>query len=109
METEEDAFWMFYVVVNVMFVGYFMEGLKLLCVDLDMFDYRFWCVLSEVYVKFEFMGLVVKYFIARWLMCALIGCASVLIVLRVWDLIFVDVDRELWEMIMWSFLVIFVL
>lgn len=109
METEEDAFWTLHVVVDVMFAGYFAEGLKSLRADLDTLDHRFRCVSSEAHAKLESMGLAVKYFTARWLMCALIGCASVPIVLRVWDLIFVDADREPRETIMRSSLAILAL
>ena len=109
METEEDAFWTLHVVVDVMFAGYFTEGLKSLRADLDTLDHRFRCVSSEAHAKLESMGLAVKYFTARWLMCALIGCASVPIVLRVWDLIFVDADREPRETIMRSSLAILAL
>ena len=109
METEEEAFWTLHVVVDVMFAGYFTEGLKSLRADLETLDHRFRCVSSEAHAKLESMGLAVKYFTARWLMCALIGCASVPIVLRVWDMIFVDADKEPRETIMRSSLAILAL
>ena len=91
---ESSAFWVLRCVLEDMFPGYFAHGLKALRADLDELDFRFAHVSKEAHAKLDSIGLSVKYFTARWLMCALIGCASLPIVLRVWDLIFVDSDRQ---------------
>ena len=61
---------------------------------MEELDYRFSRVSEEAHDKLQSMGLAVKFFTARWLMCGLVGCAAAPIVLRVWDLLFVDADRK---------------
>ena len=68
--------------------------------DLDELDRRYSIVSPEAHAKLESMGLPVKYFTARWLMCGLIGCAPTPTVLRVWDLVFVDSDKQPLETLM---------
>ena len=97
---EEDAYWTLRCVVEDMFPGYFEPGLKPLRADLEELDRRFSIVCPEAHAKLESLGLPVKYFTARWLMCGLIGCAAAPTVLRVWDLIFVDSDRSPRETLM---------
>ena len=97
---EESAYWILCCVIEDMFSGYYASGLKTLRTDLDELDFRFSHVSSEAHGKLESMGLAVKYFTARWLMCALIGCATPPVVMRVWDLIFVDSDRQPRETLM---------
>lgn len=97
---EESAYWILCCVIEDMYSGYYASGLKSLRADLDELDFRFSHVSSEAHGKLESMGLAVKYFTARWLMCALIGCATPPVVMRVWDLIFVDSDREPRETLM---------
>ena len=93
-EREDDAYWVLRCVVEDMFPGFYDAGLGQLRADLDTLDFRFSCVSREAHAKLDGMGLAVKYFTARWLMCCLIGCASVPLLTRVWDLLFVDADRK---------------
>ncbi|CEF98807.1 Rab-GTPase-TBC domain [Ostreococcus tauri] len=97
---EEDAYWTLRCVVEDLFPGYFEPGLKALRADLDELDRRYSIVSPEAHAKLESMGLPVKYFTARWLMCGLIGCAATPTVLRVWDLVFVDSDKQPRETLM---------
>ena len=98
---EESAYWILCCFLEDLFLsGYYASGLKSLRADLDELDFRFSHVSSEAHGKLESMGLAVKYFTARWLMCALIGCATPPVVMRVWDLIFVDSDRQPRETLM---------
>ena len=93
-DDEECAYWVLRCVTEDMFPGYFEPGLKTLRSDLEELDYRFSRVSEEAHGKLQSMGLAVKFFTARWLMCGLVGCAAAPIVLRVWDLLFVDADRQ---------------
>ena len=93
-DDEECAYWVLRCVTEDMFPGYFEPGLKTLRSDLEELDYRFSRVSEEAHDKLQSMGLAVKFFTARWLMCGLVGCAAAPIVLRVWDLLFVDADRQ---------------
>jgi len=93
-EREDDAYWVLRCVVEDMFPGFYDAGLGQLRSDLDTLDFRFSRVSREAHAKLNGMGLAVKYFTARWLMCCLIGCASVPLLTRVWDLLFVDADRK---------------
>lgn len=97
---EENAYWTLRCVVEDMFPGYFEPGLKPLRADLEELDRRFSIICPEAHAKLDSLGLPVKYFTARWLMCGLIGCAAAPTVLRVWDLIFVDSDRSPRETLM---------
>jgi len=93
-DDEECAYWVLRCVTEDMFPGYFEPGLKTLRSDLEELDYRFSRVSEEAHEKLQSMGLAVKFFTARWLMCGLVGCAAAPIVVRVWDLLFVDADRQ---------------
>ena len=93
-DDEECAYWVLRCVTEDMFPGYFEPGLKTLEGDLEELDYRFSRASEEAHGKLQSMGLAVKFFTARWLMCGLVGCAAAPIVLRVWDLLFVDADRQ---------------
>ena len=81
-DDEECAYWVLRCVTEDMFPGYFEPGLKTLRSDLEELDYRFSRVSEEAHDKLQSMGLAVKFFTARWLMCGLVGCAAAPIVLR---------------------------